>query len=144
MLYQKTHHIPVSLYVQRDTTFDDPMCLISNLHKAHAIQQTYKRRMQIEHGFRDIKSTFGFGKLVLKKMEKHRIALLFLIAIFAYGLSFLCYEKSADRWAKTLNTGKQKTYAISTIIKRIITDQWSPEKLITGLRKVMTPAFFNP
>ena len=117
------------------------MCLISTLHKAHAIEQTYKRRMQIEHGFRDIKSTFGFGKLVLKKTEKHRIDLLFLIAIFAYGLSFLSYEKSADRWAKTLNTGKQKTYAVSTVIKRILTEQWSREKLTTWFKAVASPAF---
>ena len=89
----------------------------------------YKRRMQIEHGFRDIKSTFGFGKLVLKKNEKSRMELLFLIAIFAYGLCFLCYEKSADRWAKPLNTGKQKTYAVITVIKRILTEEWSPQKL---------------
>lgn len=141
VLYQKTYHIPVSLFVQRDKNFDDPMCLISNLHKVHAIQQTYKRRMQIEHGFRDIKSTFGFGKLVLKKVEKHRMDLLFLIAIFAYGLSFLSYEKSAVRWAKTLNTGKQKTYAIPTVIKRIITDEWSPQKLKTVLAGIGSPAF---
>lgn len=141
VLYQKTHHIPVSLFVERDANFDDPMCLISTLHKAHAIEQTYKRRMQIEHGFRDIKSTFGFGKLVLKKTEKHRIDLLFLIAIFAYGLSFLSYEKSADRWAKTLNTGKQKTYAVSTVIKRILTEQWSREKLTTWFKAVASPAF---
>lgn len=99
--------------------------------------------MQIEHGFRDIKSIFGFGKLALKKTEKHRIALLFLMAILVYGLSFFAYEKSADRWAKTLNTGKQKTYASITGIKRVITDQWSPQKLTTWFKDVKYTAFFT-
>ena len=121
-LYQQTHQIHCHLFAIRDTDFKDPMYLISNLHTGKQIHHCYKRRMQIEHGFRDIKSTFGFGKLVLKKTQKHRIDLLFLMAILAYGLSFFAYEKSADRWAKTLNTGKQKTYAIVTVIKRVITD----------------------
>ena len=143
LLYQKTHQIHLRIFVH-DPNFDDPMYLISNQHKAHAIHHAYKRRMQIEHAFRDIKSTFGFRKLVLKKTEKHRIALFWLIAIFAYGLSFLSYEKSAHRWAKTLNTGKQKTYAISTVIKRTLTDQWSPQKLTTWFNAVKYTAFFTP
>ena len=141
VLYQKIHHIPVPLFVRRDPNFDDPMYLISNRLKRRSIHHAYKRRMQIQHAFRDIKSTFGFGKLVLKKTEKHRIDMLFLIAVFAYGLSFLSYEKSAHRWAKTLNTGKQKTYAISTVIKRILTDQWSPQKLKTWVAPVASLAF---
>ena len=144
LLYHKTYQIHLRIFVHRDTNFDDPMYLISNRHKAHAIHHCYKRRMQIEHAFRDIKSTFGFGKLVLKKTEKHRIALLWLIAIFAYGLCFLSYEKSAHRWAKNLNTGKQKTYAISTVIKRTLTHQWSPQKLTTWFKAVKYTAFFTP
>jgi hypothetical protein len=141
ILYQQTHEIHCHLFVVRDAAFQDPMYLISNLHTGKQIHQCYKRRMRIEHAFRDIKSTFGFGKLVLKKIEKHRIELLFLIAIFAYGFCFLCYEKSADRWAKTLNTGKQKTYALISVIKRVITDQWSPQKLKTWFTPVASPAF---
>ena len=141
ILYQQTHEIHCHLFVVRDAAFQDPMYLISNLHTGKQIHHCYKRRMRIEHAFRDIKSTFGFGKLVLKKTEKHRIELLFLIAIFAYGFCFLCYEKSADRWAKTLNTGKQKTYALISVIKRVITDQWSPQKLKTWFTPVASPAF---
>ena len=144
VLYQKTHQIPISLSVHRDQTFADPMYLISNLHKGGFIHDCYKRRMQIEHGFRDIKSTFGFSAVVLKKAGKARMSLLFLIAIFAYGLCFLCYEKSADRWAAALNTGKQKTYSVISVIKRVLTDQWHSEKLTHCWTEVTDDDFFTP
>ena len=133
ILYQQTHQIHCQLFIVRDADFKDPMYLISNLHTGKQIHHCYKRRMRIEHGFRDIKSTFGFGKLVVKKNEKHRIQLLLLMAILAYGLCFFAYEKSADRWAKTLNTGNQKTFSVISVIKRIIRDQWDSEKLIDAV-----------
>ena len=68
LLYHKTHQIHLRIFVHRDPNYDDSMYLISNRHKGRAIHHCYKRRMQIEHAFRDIKSTFGFGKLVLKKI----------------------------------------------------------------------------
>ena len=40
------------------------------------IYHCYKRRMRIEHGFRDIKARFGFGELVLKKLTHQRVAVL--------------------------------------------------------------------
>ena len=67
ILYQAQEQIPVQLYIIRDKAFKDPMYLISKGLSGHQIHHCYKRRMQIEHGFRDIKSCFGFGKLVLKK-----------------------------------------------------------------------------
>ena len=88
-LYQKTEAIPLNLYVVRDEAHDDPMYLIFNRTKGPQMHTDYKRRMQIEHGFRDIKSCFNFKDLVLKKAEKPRINLLFLIVVFAYGLLFI-------------------------------------------------------
>ena len=88
ILYQQTHQLHCQLFAIRDADFKDPMYLISNLHRGQQIHHCYKRRMRIEHGFRDIKSTFGFGKLVLKKPEKHRIQLLFLIAISRLWIVF--------------------------------------------------------
>ena len=87
----------------------DPMYLISNGVCGHQLYQCYKRRMQIEHGFRDIKSRFGFGQLVLKKPTRQRVAILWLLACLAYALLFLSYEKAATRWAKAFN-GRQKRY----------------------------------
>ena len=129
VLYHNTHQIPVELYVRRNNP-KDPMYLISNHASGHQLYHCYKRRMQIEHGFRDIKSCFGFGKLVLKKPTHSRVAVLWLLACVAYGLLFLSYEKSATRWAKTFN-GRQKRYSVITVIKRVIADVWHPGYLLS-------------
>ena len=102
VLYHTTHQIPLQLYVRRNNGFEDPMYLISNHVSAHQLYHCYKRRMQIEHGFRDIKSYFGFGKLVLKKPTHPRVAVLWVLACLAYGLLFLSYEKSADTVGENL------------------------------------------
>ena len=129
ILYQTTEALRLNLYVVRDAAHDDPMYLISNRIKGNQIHTAYKRRMQMEHGFRDIKSCFNFKDLVLKKTEKNRIALLFLSAVFAYGLLFLTYEKAAGFWAKTFQA-KRKIYAVITIIKKVIDKMWTRETLL--------------
>ena len=106
------------------------MYLISNLVCGHQLYHIYKRRMQIEHGFRDIKSCFGFGKLVLKKPTYPRVCLLWLLASVAYGLLFLSYEKAATQWAKAFN-GSQKRYSVISVIRKVITDVWHLGFLIT-------------
>ena len=130
VLYHATHQIPVHLYVRRNNP-KDPMYLISNLVCGHQLYHIYKRRMQIEHGFRDIKSCFGFGKLVLKKPTYSRVCLLWLLASVAYGnLLFLSYEKTSTQWAKAFN-GSQKRYSVISVIKKVITDVWHLEYLIS-------------
>ena len=79
--------------------------------------------MQIEHGFRGIKSRFGFGSLVLKKPTQSRINPLWLLAVLTYGLLFITYEKSSSRWAKAFNS-KIKTYSLITVIKRVVSEAW--------------------
>ena len=130
VLYHTTHQIPLQLYVRRNNGFKDPMYLISNHVCGHQLYHCYKRRMQIEHGFRDIKSCFGFGKLVLKKPTHPRVTVLWLLACVAYGLLFLSYEKSATRWAKTFN-GRQKRYSVINVIKHVISDVWHPGYLLS-------------
>ena len=56
VLYQNQHQIPLQLYIIRDAAFKDPMYLISDRISGHQIHHCYKRRMQIEHAFRDIKT----------------------------------------------------------------------------------------
>ena len=129
VLYHTTLQIPVELYVRRNTP-KDPMYLISNGICGHHLYHCYKRRMQIEHGFRDIKSCFGFGKLVFKKPTRQRVAVLWLLACLAYGLLFISYEKSATRWAKAFN-GRQKRYSVITVITRVIRDFWHREYLLS-------------
>ena len=132
ILYQAHEQIPLQLYIIRDETFKDPMYLISNRLRGYQIHHCYKRRMQIEHGFRDIKSCFGFGKLVLKKTTQARLDVLWLSACLSYGLLFISYEKVAStHWQKAYNTQNRKTLSVITVIKRILTDLWNQHFLIS-------------
>lgn len=132
ILYQAHEQIPVQLYIIRDAAFKDPMYLISNRLSGHQIHHCYKRRMQIEHGFRDIKSCFGFGELVLKKPTQARLEVLWLVACLAYGLLFISYEKVAStHWQKAYNSNNRKTFSVITIIKRVLTDLWNQHFLIS-------------
>ena len=129
ILYHAQHQIPMQLYIIRDKAFKDPMYLISNHINGHQIHHCYKIRMQIEHGFRDIKSCFGFGKLVLKKPTQTRVAVLWLCACLAYGLLFISYEKTATHSAKAYNAKHRKSYSVITVIKRVLTDMWNTDFL---------------
>ena len=133
-LYHQRHQIPINLYIYRDEeTFKEPMYLISNVYQDAEIHHCYKRRMQIEHGFRDIKTRFGFRHIVLKKNEKARIALLWFIASLTYGLTFLCYEKvSIQPGAEHRNT-QRKLHAVITLIKDVLTQTWTSQALLTSL-----------
>ena len=132
VLYQKTHRIPINLYIYRNQTFKEPMYLISNVYQGSEIYHCYKRRMQIEHGFRDIKTRFGFRHIVLKKTQKERIQLLWFIACLTYGLTFLCYQKAIQPVAEYRNT-KRKLHAIITLIKEALMDNWTSQALLTSI-----------
>ena len=132
ILYQTHEQIPLQLYIIRDDVFKDPMYLISNRLSGHQIHHCYKRRMQIEHGFRDIKSCFGFGNLVLKKPTQARLEGLWLFACLSYGLLFISYEKVAStHWQKAYNSNNRKTLSVITVIKRVLTDLWNQHFLIS-------------
>ena len=132
VLYHQKHRIPLNLYIYRDEAFKEPMYLISNVYENAEIHDAYKRRSQIEQGFRDIKTRFGFGNIVLKKPEKARIQLLWFIASLTYGLTFLCYEKTVEPVAAYRNT-QCKLYAVITLIRDILTETWTSEALLTFL-----------
>ena len=137
ILYQTRQQIPLQLYIIRDEAFKDPMYLISNRLRGHQIHHCYKRRMQIEHGFRDIKSCFGFGKLVLKKPTHARLEVLWLSACLAYGLLFISYEKVAStHWQKAHNSNNRKTFSVITIIKRVLTDLWNQHFLLSFFAEI--------
>ena len=137
ILYQTHQQIPLQLYIIRDEAFKDPMYLISNRLRGHQIHHCYKRRMQIEHGFRDIKSCFGFGKLVLKKPTQARLEVLWLSACLAYGLLFISYEKVAStHWQKAHNSNNRKTFSVITIIKRVLTDLWNQHFLLSFFTEI--------
>ena len=80
ILYHQKELIRLNLYVH------DSLNRLSET--GSQIHRCYKRRMQIEHGFRDIKTGFGFGSLILNKPTKARINLLWLLACLS-GLLFI-------------------------------------------------------
>ena len=92
--------------------------------------------MKIEHGFRDIKSCFGFGDLVLKKGAKSRISVLWFLAVITYGLLFMLHQKSGYRWLKELCKG-QKAYSLIRVIKRVVSEAWDKLYLCSVLEALL-------
>ena len=104
IFYHGTEKLKLNLFVFRDADHKEPLYLVSNSLKNAELYLTYKKRMQIEECFRDIKTLFGFRHLRLKRQELRRIALLWFIVCVSYGISFLRFEKSGERWMKSYNT----------------------------------------
>ena len=125
--YHSTEKLKLNLLVFRDPDHKEPLYLVSNSLKNSQLYLTYKKRMQIEEGFRDIKTLFGFRFLRLKRQELPRIGLLWFIVCVSYGLCFLHFEKSGDRWIKTYNTYRTKTYSLIFVIKRILEITWQQD-----------------
>ena len=76
IVYHRTERLDLRLYAIIDEQYDAPMYLISNQLSKMQIRTYYPQRMKIEHGFRDIKSCFGFGDLVLRKADKSGLSVL--------------------------------------------------------------------
>ena len=126
IFYHGTEKLELNLLVFRGADHKEPLYLVSNSLKNAELYLTYKKRMQIEECFRDIKTLFGFRHLRLKQQELPRIELLWFIVCVSYGISFLHYEKSGERWIKSYNTYHQKTYSLIFVIKRTLEATWDP------------------
>jgi hypothetical protein len=125
VVYHRTLKLRLNLYVARDNRFDDPMYLVTNSVAGLTIYLCYKRRMQIEHGFRDLKTTFGFRHLVLINETKKRVELLWLLLCITCGLLMLQYEKSGYRWSGFYCSGS-KTKSLIWVIKTELSKLWKP------------------
>ena len=124
ILYQQKLELPLHLYVCRSRGREgELMYLVSNALRGPAIEQCYRRRQQIEQGFRDIKTGLGFGAVSLKKPTRPRIGLLWFLACVSYGAAFFIYEMAATRWARPYNT-RQKRYSIFHVIKRKLAEAY--------------------
>lgn len=125
--YHLKQQIKVNLFCGEDDRLrkdkDDPAYIISDTDDL--IDLIYRKRVQIEEGFRDMKSLFGFKHLVLKRATKERIQILFLLVIISMGLLFLLFEKSGYRWSKYYNTSCRKEFSLIHVIKDRITDSWA-------------------
>jgi hypothetical protein len=110
--YHLGKKIKVNLFCGEDTRVnkdkEDPAFIISDMDDLS--EPIFRKRMQIEEGFRDLKTLFGFRHLVLKKPTQERVEMMFLLVIIAMGLLFLLFEKSGYRWSKYYNTSCRKEF----------------------------------
>ena len=108
---------------ENDRDKDDPVFLVSDMDDLIAL--IHRKRTQIEEGFRDLKSLFGFKHLVLKKATQERVEILFLLVIISMGLLFLLFEKSGYRWSRYYNTSCRKEFSLIHVIKDKVSDSWT-------------------
>ena len=121
--YHLTKQIKTNLLCKmNDIKPEDPIFIISDIEEIPDL--IYRKRMDIEEGFRDLKTLFGFKQLVLKKLVQERIEILLLLVIISMGLLFLLFEKSGYRWSKYYNTSCRKEFSLIHVIKDKIRDSW--------------------
>jgi hypothetical protein len=111
------------LCAKNDRDKDDPVFLVSDMDDLIAL--IHRKRTQIEEGFRDLKSLFGFKHLVLKKATQERVEILFLLVIISMGFLFLLFEKSGYRWSRYYNTSCRKEFSLIHVIKDKVSDSWT-------------------
>ena len=122
--YHLKKQISMNLFCgKNDKDEDDPAFIISDTDDIPNL--IYGKRMQIEEGFRDLKTLFGFRHLVLKKPKHERVGLLFFLVIISMGFLFLLFEKSGYRWSSYYNTACRKEFSIIHVIKDKVSDSWS-------------------
>jgi hypothetical protein len=123
MYYHIRKQIKVNLYCgENPSDEEDPYFVVSSIDDSLGL--LYSKRMQIEEGFRDLKSLFGFKDLVLKDTEQGRFELMFLLVIISMGMILILYEKSGYRWSKYYNTSSSKEYSLIRVIKEKLRDSW--------------------
>lgn len=128
VLYHLGKRIKVNLFTtENESKKEDPVFLISDMDDL--LDLIYRRRMDIEEGFRDLKTLFGFRQLELKKPIQERVEIIFLLAIISMGLLFLLFEKSGYRWSKYYNTPSRKEFSLIHVIKDVISDSWANLRL---------------
>ena len=124
VLYHMGERIEVNLFcAEDDSDQDDPVFIVSNIHDG--IGLLYRLRMRIEEAFRDMKSLFGFKRLVLKDTEQSRVEQILMLVIIGMGLLFLLFEKSGYRWSKYYNTSSRKEYSLIHVIADKIRVSWA-------------------
>ena len=125
--YHSTEKLKLNLYVFKDARHKEPLYLVSNSLRNTQLYLTYRRRMQIEACFRDIKTLFGFRQRRLKQQKLPRVALLWFLVCISYAICFLHFEKAAERWIRAYNTRSTKTYSLIFVIKRTLETTWAPD-----------------
>ena len=100
----------------------EPWLLVTSLGGEQALAQTithaYKARMQIEEGFRDLKSSrFGFNIRVCQTRNKRRLEILLLIGFLAtYCLWLLGVEAERQKYHVRYQSNTIKTRRVLSVI----------------------------
>ncbi len=123
MCYHIREQIKVNLLCAKNPSdAKDPYFVVSSIDDILGF--LYRKRMQIEGAFRDMKSLYGSKELVLKDAEQSRFETIFLLVIISMGMVFILYEKSGYRWSKYYNTSSRKEYSLIRVIKAKLRDSW--------------------
>ena len=121
--YHIKKQVKINLYIaKKHSEENDPYFVVSNLDDNLGL--LYKKRMQIEEAFRDMKSLFGFKELVLNDTSQNRFEIIFLLVIISMGMIIILYEKSGYRWSKYYNTSSRKEFSLIRVIKEKLRDSW--------------------
>lgn len=122
--YHLGKRIKMNLFcAENESKEDDPVFIVSDIDDITKL--IYAKRMQIEEGFRDLKTLFGFRHLVLKEAQQERVELLFFLVIISMGFLFLLFEKSGYRWSSYYNTSCRKEFSLIHVIKKEVSDCWT-------------------
>lgn len=114
----------VNALVWHETSFEQPLYLLSNLETGLEVMQAYPKRFSIETLFGDLKSRgFHIDRVRIKKPEMLSnlliiVALAFLL-IFALGL---CKQQYKDIWGKIIRKDRVKSYSTFQMGQKIA--QW--------------------
>ena len=128
MFYHIRKQVKVNLLCAKNPSDDeDPYFVVSSIDDILGL--LYRKRMQIEEAFRDLKSLYGFKELVLKDTDQVRFETIFLLVIISLGMIFILYEKSGYRWSKYYNTSSRKEYSLIRVIKEKLRDSWVNPRL---------------
>lgn len=128
MYYHIRERIKVNLLcAENPSDAEDPYFVVSSIDDILGL--LYRKRMQIEEAFRDLKSLYGFKELVLRDTDQVRFETIFLLVIISMGMIFILYEKSGYRWSKYYNTSSRKEYSLIRVIKEKLRDSWTNLRL---------------
>jgi hypothetical protein len=86
VFYHKTARVPVSLVVAHAEPAPEPWYLITNLQRAKAAVQAYRRRAWIEEHFRDAKSQMGLHRLRTRRAKSIERLLILMAIVMAVAI----------------------------------------------------------
>ncbi|MDP3559793.1 MAG: IS4 family transposase [Legionellaceae bacterium] len=130
----------------------EPWLLVSSLNEgsqvAEKVIKIYKMRMQIEEGFRDLKSTkYGFGFEHVSTQHIYRLHVFFLIAmiacILAWIIGWLAEKNNLQRQYQANSTKNRRVLSLFYLGYRIILRDKNKMKNTIIQSVIMLPPVFS-